>query len=155
MIQATQAVLPTQIDPVRAAVKRRRWKLQSSVGGLFLAMAFVAVCIVSIGRLTKNGTVYVHMQHDPYVQALLSDMKVYSWESVSSEGYTSIHFPERRVFVAVDDALANDAKQWGYPIVIEYHSVLPVFSWKQLVNVEPGDALPGDALTKRLLLRYR
>ena len=108
--------------------------MQFSLRNLILAIAVLAVCITLVGRVTRNGTVIVSQKNDVFVQFVLGNHGIRSWELEPSLGETRIFFPDLFVLTAVDDAIVKDALKRGYCIKIEYNAIIPQFSSERIVN---------------------
>jgi len=108
--------------------------IQFSLRNLILATAFFAVCIELVGRVTQNGSIVFSHQNNLFVEKVLGDYGIRSYELYSSSNSTRVYFPKPFTLTTVDDAIVKDALKRGYSIKIEYNAIIPHFSSQRIVN---------------------
>ncbi len=112
--------------------------MQFSIRNLIMATAAVAFCMVFAGRDSKKGSVIVSQQNDQFVEFVLAEHGIRSFESCSSSGVTRYYFPDANERSSIEEVIEKDALERGYSLKIKHRTILPPFSSERIVNAEVG-----------------
>lgn len=112
--------------------------MQFSLRNLIMATAAFAFCLAFAGRDSKKGSVIVSQQNGQFVEFVLAEHGIRSYEMCSSLGISRFYFfnADERAFV--EDAIEKDALKRGYCLKIKHMTILPPFTSEKIVNSEIG-----------------